>query len=172
MGRSDKETLEVANATMFLELFNGAHGTQFSIIKHGDAPDFECADESSGDSFALEMTMTQDRELDIAARSGRSESRSVRALREQLEAVREGKATALEGVDTPENWNEQLARCLEAKAAKDYGKNVALAIRDVSPMRWDVDHARIAEVCRRAAPRFGRGLWLFNEFGKIQRLDT
>jgi hypothetical protein len=93
-------------------------------------------------------------------------------LSEHLDAVRAGKASALERADTPEMWNGQLVRCLEAKAAKDYGKNVALAIRDASPMGWDIDQRRIADSCRKAASTFDRGVWLFDESERLTRLDV
>jgi hypothetical protein len=77
---NEKEAIEKATADAFIELYNREMGTSFSITEYSDAPDIRCR-ALKGNKFNFEITLTEDRKKDIAAALGRSDHRSIGALR-------------------------------------------------------------------------------------------
>lgn len=134
-----KETraIEKATAQAFMELYNLRMGTSFSIVEYSDAPDIRCKD-SYGNAFNLEVTLTEDRTKDIQAALGRSNHRSLEALKKHLADVSARRASLLDRASCLQgNVTEMIVSRIRPKLRKDYGKNVALAVRDTSPVGWD-----------------------------------
>jgi hypothetical protein len=136
---NEKEAIERATADAFVELYNREMGTSYSIVEYSDAPDIRCKD-PEGNAFNFEITLTEDRPKDIQAALGRSNHRSIDALRQHLADVRAGKANPLERVSCLQgNVVNMIADRILPKLQKDYGSSVALVIRDSSPLCWDWD---------------------------------
>jgi len=87
---NEKQKIEQASAEGFIELFNQQFGTDYQIVELGDAPDVRCQD-SKGTKLNLEITLTEDRDLDIKAILGKSSHRSTKALAEHNKRVTQGK---------------------------------------------------------------------------------
>ena len=83
---NEKEAIEKATADAFIELYNSETGSSFSIIEYSDAPDIRCQDPEKN-KFNFEITLTEDRPKDIQANLGRSDQRSLDALKKHLEEV-------------------------------------------------------------------------------------
>lgn len=121
---NQKESIEKATADAFIKLYNNEMGTFFIIEEHSDAPDIRCKDEK-GNAFNFEITMTEDRPKDIQAALGRSNSRSI-------DVVSKNTASCLHG-----NVTNTIVCRIQKEMQKDYGCNVALVVRDSSPVGWD-----------------------------------
>lgn len=161
---TEKESIEKATADAFIDLYNSQMGTSYSIVEYSDAPDIRCKD-PKGDMFNLEITLTEDRPKDIQAAVGRSNHRSVEALREHLADVRAGKANPLERASCLQrNVTNMIVHRILPKLQKDYGTNVALVIRDSSPVCWDwdlvVDHVKNMLNLQRNP--FDKGIWIIS----------
>jgi hypothetical protein len=162
MSGDEKRSIERSTAEGFLRLYNNEEKTDFSIVDHGDSPDILCKN-SDGENLGLEITLTQDRDMDIAALLGRSNHRSLETLREHNRKVDKGeeypKASCLQG-----NVFDQLMKTIEAKLLKDYGANVALVVRDSSPVDWDWESIidRLSEELGQKRNPFDKGIWLLN----------
>ncbi|MEW6388210.1 MAG: hypothetical protein AB1491_11905 [Thermodesulfobacteriota bacterium] len=159
---SEKEKIEKATAEAFIKLYNEMMGTSFRIIEHSDAPDFQCSD-SQNNELKLEITLTEDLPKDIAALCGRSNHRSIEALKDHMAKVKEGKAHPLERVSSfPGNVTETLVHRIRKKLNKDYGRNTALVIRDTSPLDWDwsmvIDSVKQSLDLSRNP--FDKGIWI------------
>jgi len=136
---NEKEAIEKATADAFIELYNREMGTSFSIVEYSDAPDIRCRD-LDGNILSFEITLTEDQPKDIQAALGRSNHRNIEALREHMANVKAGKANPLERVSCLQgNVSEMIVKKILPKLKKDYGSNVALVIRDSSPVCWDWD---------------------------------
>lgn len=107
--------------------------------------------------------MIADRDMDIAARLGRSDSRSLESLQTHNEKVNMGEASAFELVDVPETWAARLVAKILEKAQKRYGQCVALVLRDASPIGWEFVPGQIAAACGDALKNFDRGVWVVRE---------
>ena len=135
----EKEAIEKATADAFIKLYNTEMGTSFSIVEYSDTPDIRCQD-SEGNKFNFEITLTEDRPKDIQANLGRSDHRNLEALKKHLEDVKAGKANPLDRVSCLQgNVTEIIVSRIQPKLKKDYGTNAALVIRDASPVGWDWD---------------------------------
>lgn len=161
---SEKEAIEKATADAFIELYNREMGTSFSITEYSDAPDIRCRD-LKGNIFNFEITLTEDREKDIAAALGRSDHRSIGALRKHLDEVKAGKASPLDRVSCLQgNVTQMIVSRILPKMEKDYGPNVGLVIRDTSPVSWDwelvVDEIR-SQLNSPTNP-FDKGIWIIS----------
>lgn len=161
---NEKEAIEKATADDFVELYNREMGTSFSITKYSDAPDIRCRD-LKGNIFNFEITLTEDREKDIAATLGRSNHRSIEALRRHLDEVKAGKANPLERVSCLQgNVTKMIVNRILPKLKKDYGSNVGLVVRDTSPVCWDwemvVDDIRRMLALQRNP--FDKGIWIMS----------
>ncbi len=158
----EKEAIEKATADAFIELYNSEMGTSFSIIEYSDAPDIRCQD-SEGNKFNFEITLTEDRPKDIQANLGRSDHRSLEALKKHLKDVNAGKADPLDRVSCLQgNVTAMIVSRIQLKFKKDYGKNAALVIRDVSPVGWDWDMVidKIKSCLNLERNPFDKGIWI------------
>lgn len=77
---NEKEAIERATAEGFLRLYNELMKETYRITEHKDAPDIRCRNEDN-ETLNLEVTTTEDMLMDIAWLLGRSNHRSVEALR-------------------------------------------------------------------------------------------
>lgn len=136
---NEKEAIEKATADAFILLYNSEMGTSFSINEYSDAPDIHCQD-PEGNKFNFEITLTEDRPKDIQASLGRSNHRSLESLKNHLEDIKAGKVNPLHRASCLQgNVTKMIVSRIESKLKKDYGTNVALVVRDTSPVGWDWD---------------------------------
>ncbi|HSW65482.1 MAG TPA: hypothetical protein VLH56_19555 [Dissulfurispiraceae bacterium] len=161
---NEKEAIEKATADAFIDLYNREMGTSFSIAEYSDAPDIRCKD-PKGNVFNFEITLTEDRPKDIQAALGRSNHRSIEALRQHLDDVRAGKANPLERTTCLQgNVTDMIVTRILPKLQKDYGSNVALVIRDSSPVCWDWDLVvdQIKDMLNLQRNPFDKGIWIIS----------
>lgn len=161
---NEKAAIEKSTADAFVGLYNGEMGTSFSIIEYSDAPDIRCKD-PKGNKFNFEITLTEDRPKDIQASLGRSSHRSLEATRQHLADVRAGKANPLERLSCLQgNVTEMIVERIRPKLQKDYGSNVALVIRDSSPVCWDWDLVadEIKSMLDLNRNPFAKGIWIIS----------
>ena len=126
-----------ATADAFIDLYNHKMGTSFSIVEYSDSPDIRCTN-SDQSVFNLEITLTENRPKDIKAALGRSNHKSLEALKKHLDDVRVGKANPLDRASCLQgNAVDMIIHRIRAKLKNDYGRNVALVVRDTSPVGWD-----------------------------------
>jgi len=161
---NEKEAIEKATADAFIELYNREFGKSFSIIEYADAPDIRCKDEK-GNRFNFEITLTEDRPKDIQAVLGRSDHRNIEALRPHLADVKTGKSNPLEWSSClQENVVDMMKERILPKLLKDYGSNVALLIRDTSPIGWDWESVLddIKNMLLSKRNPFDEGIWIIS----------
>jgi hypothetical protein len=159
---NEKEAIEKATADAFVELYNREMGTSFSIVEYSDAPDIRCKDKR-GNTFNFEITLTEDRPRDIQAALGRSNHRSIEALRQHLADVKVGKANPLEWVSClQENVTRMVVSNIIPKLQKDYGSSVGLVIRDTSPVcwNWELVLDDINKIISSYRNSFDKGIWI------------
>ena len=159
---NEKEAIEKETADAFIKLYNTETGKSFSIDEYSDAPDIRCID-SEGNSFNFEVTLTEDRPKDIQAALGRSDHRSIEALKKHLADVKAGKAHPLDRVSCLQgNVTEMIVSRIQPKLKKDYGANAALVIRDASPVGWDWDMVidQIKSQLNLDRNPFDKGIWI------------
>lgn len=159
---SEKHTIERGTADGFLVLYNRCFRTDFRIVKIADAPDVRCAD-SHGSTLNLEITTTEDRPGDIKALLGRSNGRSLEALRAQGKRVDRGDEPD-QFVCLTEGVSDNLVERLKSKMKSDYGPDTALVVRDSSGVDWDWDDVIPAIRSRLDLSKnpFSRGIWLLS----------
>ena len=159
---NEKEAIEKATADAFIKLYNSEFGTSFSIVEHSDAPDIRCKD-PDGNTFNFEITLTEDRPGDIQANLGRSNHRSLESLKEHLVNVKAGRSNPFERVSCLQgNVTAMIISRIKPKLKKDYGNNVALVIRDASPIDWDWDMVidQIKSQLDLERNPFDKGIWI------------
>jgi hypothetical protein len=162
MDLNENQAIEKATADAFVELYNQEMGTSFSIVEYSDAPDIRCKD-PHGNVFNFEITLTEDRPNDIKAVLGRSDHRGIAALRQNLADARAGKArlrvSCLQG-----NAADMIVNRISPKLQKDYGSNVALVVRDSSPVCWDWDLVadQISTMLNLQRNPFDKGIWVLS----------
>jgi hypothetical protein len=109
--------------------------------------------------------MTEDRDGDIPAILGRSDSRN------NVPAVPDNKTKRDCRKELPiylkyhhNNSLSQVVNRIKNKMKKDYGSNVALVVRDVSGCDWDWDmHARnVRELLDLDNNPFDKGIWIIS----------
>jgi hypothetical protein len=134
------------------------------VAEYSDALDVRCVD-AQGNRLNLELTLTEDRPGDIRARLGRSNDRSLEALRAHVEKVKAGKADALERVSSLNgNITEVVLTRIQAKMNKRYGLNTALVVRDTSGVDWDWSLV-IQDLCnhlKHIPNPFDKGIWILS----------
>ena len=164
---TDNETqaIERGTAEGFLEHYNAKYNTTFSIVKiagNGESPDVECRD-LAGKQLYIEVTMTEDNVGDIQAALGRSEHKSLDALRGQLQKVRAGTAQ-LPVTCLSENVVGILIQRIQKKLQKHYGDNVALVVRETTGVDWDWDleQVKIRTALKSEINHFDKGVWLLS----------
>jgi len=156
---NEKEKIEKATADAFIYLYNIEMGTSFFITSYSDAPDIRCED-SMGNSFNFEITLTEDRKGDIKCLLGRSDHRSVNAIDARgCTGSSLGMASCLQG-----NVIDMLICRMQKKLEKDYGVNVALVIRDTSPVCWDWELSLddIRRMLDSQKISYDKGIWLLS----------
>ena len=139
----------------------------FFIVEYSDAPDVRCKN-AEGNTFNFEITLTEDRLRDIQATLGRSNHRSLESLKKHLADVKAGKtdpherASCLQG-----NVAGMIVSRINPKLKKDYGPDVALVIRDSSPVSWDWEMVldQIKNMLNLKRNPFDKGIWIIS-FGK------
>ncbi len=170
---NEKEAIEKATADAFIKLYNSEMGSSFAIIEYSDAPDIRCRD-LDGKQFNFEITLTEDRPKDIQANLGRSNHRSLESLKKHLAEVKTGEASPLERVSCLQgNVTAMIVSRIKPKLNKDYGNNVALVIRDASPIGWDWDMVidQIKAPLKLERNPFDKGIWIITyQKDKIYRI--
>ena len=159
---SEKQAIEKATAEGFLVLYNQLQGTDFQIVEMSDAPDVRCVD-SLGKTLNLEITTTEDRPGDIKAVLGRSNGRSLEALRAHVERVARGEEQP-QFSSLSDEVSDQLVERLQSKMMNDYGSNAALVVRDTSGVDWDWDDVIPAIRSRLELTKnpFSQGIWVLS----------
>jgi len=150
---TEKQQIEKSTAEKFIKLYNTENSTFFEIKELSDHPDIVCED-SVGNQLKLEITLTEDRNGDIQALLGRSEHKSL----EHAKQHGMGPASAFSG-----NVIEHAYHRIFAKMSKNYGTNVALVVRDVSPLGWDwnAEKLKLARKLKNVSNPFDKGIWIF-----------
>lgn len=159
---SEKQAIERGTAEGFLVLYNQFLRTDFKIVEMSDAPDARCKD-SHGNMLNLEITTTEDRPGDIKALLGRSNSRSLDALRAQLERVARGEEQP-QFSSLSDEVSDHLVERLRSKMKNDYGSNTALVVRDMSGGDWDWNDVIPVLRSRLDLTKnpFSRGIWVLS----------
>jgi hypothetical protein len=158
---NEKEAIEKGTAGAFIELYNIKMGTSFSIFEYSDAPDIRCKDKE-GNTFNLEITLTEDKPKDIQAALGRSDHRSLEALKKHLS---DEKANPMEWVSCLQgDVTEMIVSRINPKLENDYGANVALVVRDSSPLDWDWEFVvdQIKSKLNLVRNPFDKGIWVIS----------
>jgi hypothetical protein len=162
---SEKKDIEKASAEGFIKLYNAMMGTTYRITGHSDSPDVRCVD-SNDNELNIEITMTEDRPGDIQALLGRSDHRSMKALKAHRAKVEAGKASSLELVSCLQgNLIAMLVSRIQAKLNNDYGKNAALVVRDTCPADpdWDLELDEIKAQLDLSRNPFDKGIWILSK---------
>lgn len=159
---SEKQAIERGTAEGFLVLYNQFLRTDFKIVEMSDAPDARCKD-SHGNMLNLEITTTEDRPGDIKALLGRSNSRSLEALRAHVERVARGEEQP-QFSSLSDEVSDHLVERLRSKMKNDYGSNTALVVRDMSGGDWDWNDVIPALRSRLDLTKnpFSRGIWVLS----------
>ena len=149
---TENQQIEKFTAEKFIVAYNEKFKTNFFVKEQSDYPDIVCEDKT-GSQLNLEITLAEDREDDIVALLGKSEHKN-------LEHVRKygmGHTSALSG-----NVADNAYKRILAKMSKDYGKNVALVVRDVSPLDWDWDLclSELTKKLKNIRNPFDEGVWI------------
>ena len=149
---TEKEKIEKFTAEKFIETYNVRFNTTFAVKEHSDNPDFICEDKN-GNKLNLEATLTEDRDNDIKAALGRSEHRNF----DYVKKHGMGPASALSG-----NVMEHAYERILEKMSKRYGTNVALVVRDASPLEWDWNMCleELKKKLENVSNPFDKGVWI------------
>lgn len=161
---NEKEAIEKATAKAFIELYNSQMGTSFLILEHADSPDIRCKD-TQGNTFNFEIVLTEDKPQDIQAILGRSDHKSIESLRQFNNDVRMGKKDACERTSClQDNVVDMIVSRIQEKLNKDYGQNVALVVRDTSPLNWEWDLVieQIRNMLDLSRNPFDKGIWIIS----------
>lgn len=162
---SEKQQIELSTAEGFLQFFNIQHDSSYEVVhvaRGNETPDIVAKD-NCGNVLSIEATTTEDHPKDIVATLGRSNHKSIEALRAHLKAVREGKESvqfsSLQG-----NVIELLQARIEKKLNMRYGANTALVIRETSgvPWYWELVLPQLRDYLDGQRVPFDRGIWLLS----------
>lgn len=161
---SEKQRNEHSTAEGFLVLFNKQTGSQYQVVHiagPNEVPDVVARD-AAGNVLNIEVTLTEDHDGDVAALLGRSEHKSVEALKNHIEAVKRGKGSICVN-SLHDNVIEKLEDRIGKKLCKNYGGNVALVIRETSiPWDWESVVPMIQTWLHGKRVPFDRGIWLLS----------
>ena len=164
----EKKCIEKATADAFLSYYNRQKGTSFRVEEYSDAPDVRACDEQE-EVLQIDVVQTKDRSDDIKVALGRSESRSLESLRQQVQGARTGKAVPHDlASKLSGNVTDSLKERFRDKLKMRYGRNTALVIRDTSGVDWDWDLVQSFEEIIEAVLMelklgenpYDRGIWL------------
>jgi len=158
----EKSAIERGTAEGFLALYNRQFGDDYRIVSLGDFPDVRCIN-SRGNPLNLEITITEDRPGDAKAGLGRSNHRSLEALRAHLDRVARGEER-IQFSSLTDEVSDQLLLRVRAKCNNDYGKNCGLVVRDTSGCDWDWEQIlpNIRNRLHLHENPFDCGIWLIN----------
>jgi hypothetical protein len=160
---SEKTDIEWATGSAFISLYNAELATTY-LAQSSETPDIHCVDQK-GNQLNLEITMTEDQPGDIKALLGRSEDRSLEALKVHMTKVKEGKADLFERVSCLSgNVSEMVVKRIEKKLTKRYGPDTALVVRDTSGVDWDWDLVvdAIKDRLKSVHNPFDKGIWIIS----------
>jgi hypothetical protein len=164
MSDTETQAIERATAEGFLAHYNEREATDYRVVAvagPGESPDVKCVS-SGGDELWLEITITEDNPGDAQALLGRSDHKSLDALRDLLDKVKTGRAkmpiNRLDG-----NVLQILIERLRRKFEKRYGPNVALVVREAGGP-WDWEHVLpvVRDTFSDSTIPFDRGVWLLS----------
>lgn len=149
---TEKEKIEKFTAEKFIGAYNKKFKTSFFIKEQSDYPDIICEDKS-GSQLNLEITLTEDQDNDIKALLGRSEHRSL----EYVKKHGMGQASALSS-----NVMDNAYKRISIKMSKNYGINVVLVVRDVSPLEWNWNMclSELTKKLKDITNPFDKGIWI------------
>lgn len=149
---NEKQKIEVATAKGFLRHYNVQYRTSFSVHEVSDSPDVICRSED-GAKLGVEVTLTEDSRLDIAAMLGRSDHRDLGNQNPQIL-----------GVSLQEGVTENLLARIREKMKKRYDGSNALVVRSVSGVDWDwdVQLKGIQDQLINDISPYTEGVWLLN----------
>jgi len=149
---SEKQKIELHTADKFLAIYNKQKGSSYKITAIEDSPDIACQWEEKNLKLYLEITLTEDRKLDIASGLGRKQTRSL-----DLVCNRRGYSI--------ENPIYQIIERIKEKTSKRYGENVALIVRHVSGVDWDFEQEleSIRDNVHCESSPFDQGIWLLSD---------
>nr|MBN2276980.1 hypothetical protein [candidate division Zixibacteria bacterium] len=150
---SEKKDIEFYTAEGFLSLYNSRFGTSYEIVKKAEAPDIICRDKKDN-QLNLEITLSEDRNGDIPAMLGRSDSRSYNSLAN-------GKIIASH---LQNDVCQIMIKRIKAKLDKHYGPNTALVVRHVSGIPWNWDNVidSIKNSLNLRQNPYDKGIWIMN----------
>jgi len=160
----EKKDIEKATAECFIKLYNSQMGTSFSKVEQQDFPDIHCKDDQ-GNTLNLEIVLTEDRPNNIQALLGRSNDKSSESLKQFNKDVRNGKRNPLERTSCLQgNVMDMIVSRIQEKLNKDYGQNVALVVRDTSPLDWEWDRVldQIRSKLNLSRNPFDKGIWIIS----------
>lgn len=141
----EKEQIERSTAEYFLPLYNKEKGTHFAINELSDNPDIRCKDSQTGEVLNLEITLLEDRPGEIKYTLGRGERTGVKCFNTHT--------------------CSQFKNRIYPKAAKDYGPNVALVLRQVNII-WSINDWEMyredfeAEMPAKCEDIYSKGIWV------------
>ncbi len=149
---TEKEKIEKSTAEKFIVAYSENFGTTFAFKEQSDHPDIICADKNSNE-LKLEITLTEDQDNDIKALLGRSEHKNL----EYVKKHGMGPASSLSG-----NVMEHAYSRILSKVSKNYGTNVALVVRDASPLDWNWDMClpELKMKLNGVSNPFDKGVWI------------
>lgn len=148
---SEKQRIELAAATSFLQIYNLRKGTNYDVVGVQDTPDVRCQDRSSQKVLELEITLLEDRPDDIAYVLGRVD------VKDEISITRV--------IDFRRDVIPRLVERLKDKLLSVYGEKTALLIRQVGPL-WTVSDwqreaaAVVSQVLAGREKHYGMGVWI------------
>ncbi|PLR69110.1 hypothetical protein [Bacillus sp. UMB0893] len=157
--KNEKEQIELATAEKFLRTYNLEFNTNFIAYEISDAPDILCKDIHTNEKLALEITLHEDLKGEITYLLGRRKD-------QPKSKITGSTVRQLEGDSLP-----ILIEVIKKKLTKDYGKSVALVVRQVSPIPWTYDIEFIKKNINILNNPFDKGIWLLTPDLKIIKLD-
>lgn len=167
---NEKESLEYYSALAFLKHYNLLQGDDYKITEVTDSPDILCKN-SKGHSMKIEVTLTEDKQGDIACALGRTHGNAIEFQKIHLDNSQYGSAEPI--INSIQSATENLVERIKAKSNKDYGTNTALLIRDTSGVawNWDVQKRKIIGKTKRLRNPYDKGIWIINrDKSKIFRI--
>lgn len=157
--KNEKEQIEIATAEKFLRSYNLMFKTNFIPYEISDAPDILCEDVKTNEKLALEVTLYEDLKGEIPFLLARRN--------EQPKSKITGNTVRRFDGDSLPN----LIEVINKKLSKDYGRNVALVVRQVSPIPWTFDIGYIRNKIQLQNNPFDKGIWILNSDLEIWRVD-
>lgn len=156
---NEKEQIEFATAEKFLLAYNVEFNTNFVAYEISDAPDILCEDSKTNEKLALEITLHEDLKGEIPYLLARKKEQPRSKITGNTVRQFEGDSLPI------------LIEVINKKLIKDYGKNVALVVRQVSPIPWTFDIKYIRSKVSLQNNPFDKGIWILTSEFKIIKVD-